>query len=104
MYLLLGEHWLVGSLLNTVTLSTIEVKYMAVSKVVKELFGYSVFWKLGVVHKHVNVYFNNQSIIHLAKDLVYYIHLKHIDKVVIITELTKFKTSASVKQIVLQGI
>ena len=65
---------------STVALSTTEAEYMAITRLLKRLFGYKACLKnLGLVQKHSNVYCDSQSVIHLTKNQVYHARTKHID-------------------------
>ncbi|KAK5773310.1 hypothetical protein PVK06_049616 [Gossypium arboreum] len=69
-----------STLQSTVALSTTEAEYMAVTEAVKEAIWLQGMAKtLGLVQEHINVYCDNQSAIHLAKNQVYHACTKHID-------------------------
>lgn len=65
---------------STITLSTIEVEYMAASKAAKEALWLKGFMKeLGILKGEVLLFCNSQSILCLAKNQVYHARSKHID-------------------------
>ena len=61
-------------------LSRTGVEYMAITKAVKEAnWLHGLLKDLGVSQKQLDVYSNNQSAIHLAKNQVFHSRTKHID-------------------------
>ena len=69
-----------STLQSTVALSTTEAEYMAVTEVVKEaIWLRGLLEDLRVGQKHIKVFQDNQSVIHLAKNQVYHARTKHID-------------------------
>ena len=68
------------TLQSTVALSTTEAEYMAITEAVKEvIYLQGLLDDLGVGQKHVTVFCDSQSAIHLAKNQVYHARTKHID-------------------------
>ena len=69
-----------STLQSTVALSTTEAEYMAITEAVKEaIWLHGLLKDLGVSKKQLNVYSDNQSAIHLAKNQVFHSRTKHID-------------------------
>ena len=69
-----------STLQSTVALSTTEAEYMAIIEAVKEaIWLHGILKDLGVDHKHLEVYSDSQSAIHLAKNQVFHTRTKHID-------------------------
>ena len=69
-----------STLQSAVALSTTEVKYMVITEAVKEaIWLQGLLDDLGVGQKHVTVFCDSQSAIHLAKNQVYHARTKHID-------------------------
>ena len=69
-----------STLQSIAALSTIEIEYMAILEAVKEaIWLQGLLEELEVVQKHVDIYSNSQSTIHLVKDLDYHACTKHID-------------------------
>ncbi|KAI4331921.1 hypothetical protein L6164_016867 [Bauhinia variegata] len=69
-----------STLQSTVALSTTEAEYMAITEAVKEaIWLQGLLEDLGVSQKHIVVYCDSQSAIHLAKNQVYHDRTKHID-------------------------
>ena len=69
-----------STLQSTVALSTTEAEYMAITEAVKEaIWLHGLLDDLGVGQKHVTVFCDSQSAIHLAKNQVYHARTKHID-------------------------
>ena len=69
-----------STLQSTVVLSTTEAEYMAITEAVKEaIWLQGLLDDLGVGQKHVTVFCDSQSAIHLAKNQVYHARTKHID-------------------------
>ena len=65
---------------STVTLSTTMAEYMTITEAVKEaIWLQGLLENLGLIQDHVNVYCDSQSAIHLIKNHVYHVHIKHID-------------------------
>ena len=69
-----------STLQSTVALSTTEAEYMAITEAVKEaIWLQGLLENLGLAQEHINVYYDNQSAIHLTKNQVYHARTKHID-------------------------
>ncbi|KAE8654775.1 glutamate-ammonia ligase family protein [Hibiscus syriacus] len=69
-----------STLQSTVALSTTKAEYMSVTEVVKEeIWLHRLLGELGMEQKHIKVYCDSQSAIHLAKNQVYHARTKHID-------------------------
>ena len=69
-----------STLQSTVALSTTEAEYMAVTETVKKaIWLRGLLEDLGVGQKHIKVFCDSQSAIHLAKNQVYHARTKHID-------------------------
>lgn len=69
-----------STLQSTVALSTTEAEYMAVTEAVREaIWLHGLLEDLGLIQKHVDVYCDSQSAIHLAKNQVHHARTKHID-------------------------
>ena len=63
-----------------VVLSTMEAEYVVATKAVKEVMGLRGLEEgLGIKLKHVKVFCDNQSTLHLTKHQVYHERTKHID-------------------------
>jgi hypothetical protein len=61
-------------------LSTTKAEYMAVTEAIKEaIWLYELLKDLGVGQKHLVVYCDSQSAIHLAKNQVFHARTKHND-------------------------
>ena len=69
-----------STLQSTVALSTTEAEYMAITEAVKEaIWLQGLLEDLGVGQKHIDVFCDSQSAIHLAKNQVLHARTKHID-------------------------
>ena len=69
-----------ANLQSIVTFSSIEIKYIATTKVVKEsLWLKGMINELGINQKVVVIHRDNQSALHLMKNHVYHERTKHID-------------------------
>ena len=65
---------------STVSLSTTEAEYNALTKAVKEAIWLGgLMDELGVGQKQISIYSNSRSAICLAKNLVFHVRTKHID-------------------------
>ena len=74
------HHKLEGRVQNTVSLSTIEVKHMAIVEASKEVLWFrGLVETFSIIQDSVRVYCDNQSAIHLAKDHRYHKKMKQID-------------------------
>lgn len=68
-----------SSLQKSVALLTIEAEYMAIIEASKELIWLNNFLsKLGMQLEDCVLYFDNQSTVHLAKNLAFHNRMKHI--------------------------
>ena len=69
-----------STLQSTVALSTTKAEYMAITEAVKEaIWLHGLLKDLGVGQKQLELYFDSQSAIHLAKNQVFHARTKHID-------------------------
>ena len=69
----------VSKLQKIVALSTIKAEYVAMTEASKELMWLQSFLeKLGHKYKRSVLHYDNQSVIHLAKNLIYHARTKHI--------------------------
>ena len=69
-----------STLQSTLTLSTTEAEYMAITEAVKEaIWLQGLLDDLGVGQKQIIVFCDSQSAIHLAKNQVYHARTRHID-------------------------
>ncbi|CAL2262890.1 unnamed protein product [Prunus armeniaca] len=65
---------------STVALSTTEAEYMAVTEAIKEaIWLQGLLDDLGIQHDHVDVHYDSQNAIYLAKNQVHHARTKHID-------------------------
>ena len=69
-----------STLQSTVVLSTTEAEYMVVTEAFKEaIWLYGLIEDLGIVQEHVDVHYDSQSAIFLAKNQVHHSRTKQID-------------------------
>ena len=69
-----------AELQDTITLSTTEAEYMVAVKASKEaLWLRGLVETFSIIHDSIQVYCDNQSAIHLAKDHKYHKRTKHVD-------------------------
>ena len=62
------------------SLSTMKAEYMAATEAAKEaIWLQGLVEDLGLAQEQIDVYFDSQSAIHLAKNQVYHARTKHID-------------------------
>ena len=65
---------------STIALSTIEAEYMTLTEVIKEIIWLGgLLDELGLVRSKLLFFSDSQSVICLAKNLVFYVRTKHID-------------------------
>ncbi|KAH9753759.1 hypothetical protein KPL71_015193 [Citrus sinensis] len=65
---------------STIALSTTEAEYMAATEAVKEaIWLKGLLGDLGVIQENIAVFYDNQSVIFLAKNQTYHSRTKHID-------------------------
>ena len=66
---------------KAVALSTTKVEYLAATEAVKEIIWMKEFIsELGIRQEEFRLYCNNQSAIHLAKNVAYHSRTKHIQR------------------------
>jgi len=71
-----------AELQDTVSLSTIEVEYMAIVEASKRaLWLRGLIEIFGIMHDSILVHYDGQSVIHLAKNHRYHKQTKHIDMI-----------------------